>query len=332
MRRGLSARAWELSADRVPFVHATVVRAQVPTSARAGDDAIVLSDGSIEGFVGGQCAENSVRTAALGALRDGETVLLRVLPEGEQPFPESPGARMVVNPCLSGGALEIFLEPMLPPPLLEIVGHTPVADAVIEIAEVLGYATSRSLPGTATSRSLPGEIPAQAAALIVASHGRDEHDSIRAALDAGIGYIALVASRRRGAAVFDELELSEAERTRISSPAGLDIGSRTAPEVAVSILAEVIAAIRTGGLAGSATAVGGRPTGTAAGTAVRATVGASAGPENGSSTPIQAIDPVCGMTVTVMADTPQFVVAGESLWFCNAHCREQYAERVATAG
>jgi len=325
MRRGLSARAGELSADRVPFVHATVVRAQVPTSARAGDDAIVLSDGSIEGFVGGQCAENSVRTAALGALRDGETVLLRVLPEGEQPFPESPGARMVVNPCLSGGALEIFLEPMLPPPLLEIVGHTPVADAVIEIAEVLGYATSRSLPG---------EIPAQAAALIVASHGRDEHDSIRAALDSGIGYIALVASRRRGAAVFDELELSEAERARISSPAGLDIGSRTAPEVAVSILAEVIAAIRTGGLAGSATEVGGRPggVGTGTGTAVRASLGASAGPENGSSTPIQAIDPVCGMTVTVMADTPQFVVAGESVWFCNAHCREQYAERVATAG
>jgi len=332
MRRGLSARAGELSADRVPFVHATVVRAQVPTSARAGDDAIVLSDGSIEGFVGGQCAENSVRTAALGALRDGETVLLRVLPEGEQPFPESPGARMVVNPCLSGGALEIFLEPMLPPPLLEIVGHTPVADAVIEIAEVLGYATSRSLPGTATSRSLPGKIPAQAAALIVASHGRDEHDSIRAALDVGIGYIALVASRRRGAAVFDELELSEAERARISSPAGLDIGSRTAPEVAVSILAEVIAAIRTGGLAGSATAVGGRPAGVGTGTAVRASLGASAGPENGSSTPIQAIDPVCGMTVTVMADTPQFVVAGESVWFCNAHCREQYAERVATAG
>jgi xanthine dehydrogenase accessory factor len=104
MSRGMAARVRELSAGRVPFVHATVVRAQVPSSAKAGDDAVVLPDGTIEGFVGGQCAETSVRTAALGALRDGETVLLRVLPDDGAPFPESPGAQVVVNACLSGGA------------------------------------------------------------------------------------------------------------------------------------------------------------------------------------------------------------------------------------
>ena len=117
MSRGMAARVRELSAGRVPFVHATVVRAQVPSSAKAGDDAVVLPDGTIEGFVGGQCAETSVRTAALGALRDGETVLLRVLPDDSAPFPDSPGAQVVVNTCLSGGALEIFLRPMLPAPL-----------------------------------------------------------------------------------------------------------------------------------------------------------------------------------------------------------------------
>ena len=135
MSRGMAARVRELSAERVPFVHATVVRAQVPSSAKAGDDAVVLPDGTIEGFVGGQCAETSVRVAALGALRDGETVLLRVLPDDSAPFPDSPGAKVVVNECLSGGALEIFLQPMLPAPLVEVVGNTPVADALVRIAD-----------------------------------------------------------------------------------------------------------------------------------------------------------------------------------------------------
>ncbi len=142
MAHRMTARMTELVTERVPFVHATVVRAQVPASARPGDDAIVLADGSIEGFVGGQCAEGSVRVAALEALRDGESMLLRVLPEGESVFPESPGAHVVVNPCLSGGALEIFLEPLLPPPVIFLVGTMPIAQAV-----------ASSWPATAATRS-----------------------------------------------------------------------------------------------------------------------------------------------------------------------------------
>src|SRR5271156_5383478 len=121
----MTARMAELSARRVPFVHATVVRAEQPTSARPGDDAIILADGTMEGFVGGQCAEESVRAAALGALERGESLLLRVLPGGEGSFPDAPGAFVTVNPCLSGGALEIFLEPQLPPAVICIVGTSP---------------------------------------------------------------------------------------------------------------------------------------------------------------------------------------------------------------
>jgi len=290
--RGMSSRVSELTAQRVPFVHATVVRAQVPTSARAGDDAIVLPDGSIEGFVGGQCAESSVRTAALGALHDGASVLLRVLPAGDVEFPESPGATVVVNPCPSGGALEIFLEPMLPPPVLEVVGRTPIADALVQMAEVLGYPTARSLPGGR---------PADGSVVVIASHGRDEVESIRAALDAGVGYIALVASRKRGAVVLGELGCTESELARISTPAGLDIGARTAPEVALSILAEVVATLRTRPGSGLPT-----PTRTAA--------------------PVLSLDPVCGMTVTVGPDTPSLTVDGHTSWFCNPRCRESYAK------
>jgi xanthine dehydrogenase accessory factor len=265
----------------------------VPSSARPGDDAVVLSDGTIEGFVGGQCAEMSVRTAALGALRDGETVLLRVLPDDSAPFPESPGAQVVVNTCLSGGALEIVVQPMLPAPLIEVVGDTPVADAIVRIAEVLDYATARSLPGA---------VPENAAAVIVASHGRDEHEAIRLALEAGVPHIALVASRRRGAAVLDELDLTDEQRARVKTPAGLDIGARTAAEVALSILAEVVERLHAGDR--------------------------RAAPVAPLPRPRAAIDPVCGMTVTIMPDTPRLTVEGVDLWFCNPGCRDHYAADV----
>ena len=296
MTAKISSRASQLLADRVPFVHAVVVRAQFPTSAKAGDDAIVLSDGSIEGFVGGQCAENSVRTAALDVLVNGTPLLLRVLPEGDVTFPESHGAQVVVNPCLSGGALEIFLEPNLPAPVVDIVGDTPVADALVTIAEVLGYVPVRS-----------GTVSPGASAVIVATHGRDELETIRAALDAGVGYIALVASRRRGSGVLAELGLSNAERDRVSTPAGLDIGARTAPEVALSILAEVITAVRRDQVS---------PTNAAAPTPAV----------------LQAVDPVCGMTVTVLPDTPHLTIDGQDFWFCNPGCRDRHAELAGASG
>ncbi|MEV7868392.1 XdhC family protein [Streptomyces sp. NPDC088124] len=306
----MAARMAELAAGRVPFVHATVVRAQVPSSARPGDEAIITRDGTIDGFVGGVCAEGSVRTAALGALNGGGPLLLRVLPEGEADFPESPGAQVVVNPCLSGGALEIFLAPRLPPPLVEIVGRTPVADALVALADVLGYATARSLPD--------GAPEGCADAVVVASHGRDETVSLRAALDAGIGYIALVASPRRGRALLDELRLTDAERARISTPAGLDIGARTAPEVALSILAEVITAVR-----GGAGATGG---GVLPGGAARTPAAGGRPPApSPPSPPPTATDPVCGMSVTVMPDTPHLSVDGKDVWFCAPGCRDRYA-------
>ena len=230
-----------LRTERTPFVRATVVRAQQPSSAHPGDAAIVLADGSIEGFVGGQCAEGSVRTAALHALRCGETVLLRVLPSDEAPFPEAPGARVVVNPCLSGGALEIFLEPLLPPALVVVIGHGPIADALAELGAPLGYQVELvgDLAGNTTGC-------AGALAVVVATLGGDEVGALRAALDAGVPYVGLVASPRRGGGVLAELDPTEAERARLRTPVGLHIGARTAPEIALSVLAEIVRERRLG--------------------------------------------------------------------------------------
>ena len=232
----MSERAEQLVRARTPFVYATVVRAQQPTSAHPGDEAILLPDGTIEGFVGGHCAQNSVRKAALGVLQAGESVLLRVLPDGDTHFPEAPGASVVVNPCLSSGALEIDLAPRLPAPMIRICGATP--DVLARVCDVLGYAVARDDVGT-----LQGTT-----AVVIASHGGPEAQTIRAALDAGIGYVGLVASRVRGAAILDGLGLSEAERARVHTPVGLPIGAKTPAEIAVSILAEVISEIRVGGL------------------------------------------------------------------------------------
>ncbi|WP_343980657.1 XdhC family protein, partial [Streptosporangium amethystogenes] len=125
----------------------------------------------------------------------------------------------------------------------------------------------------------------------------------------GVGLVGLVASRRRGAAVLAEMGLTETERARISSPAGFQIGARTAHEIAVSILAEIIAAIRTRGLTPAVP------------------VPAPAGGEAAASPIIQAVDPVCGMAVTVSPDTPHLAVDGEDVWFCGPGCRERHAEK-----
>ncbi|WP_406230175.1 XdhC family protein [Nocardia sp. NBC_01009] len=286
----LTERAQQLVRTRTPFVHATVVRAQQPTSAHAGDEAILLQDGTIEGFVGGQCAQNSVRKAALGALQSHESVLLRVLPDGDLQFPEAPGAAVVVNPCLSGGALEIFLEPQIPAPLVRICGATPIADALAEMCELVGFGVQRSAAGA--------DSLADTTAMVIASHGGPEAEMIRAALDTGVGYIGLVASKIRGASILDELGLSDAERARVHTPVGLPIGAKTSAEIAVSIVAQVIQAIRKDGLA-----VTPRPV----------------------DVTVEALDPVCGMTVTIGPDTPHLTIDDIDYWFCSSGCRTSFA-------
>ncbi|TQC43775.1 carbon monoxide dehydrogenase accessory protein [Rhodococcus sp. WS4] len=289
----LKERAAQLVRDRRPFVHATVVRAQPPTSSHTGDEAILLQDGTIEGFVGGQCAQNSVRTAALGVLETNESVLLRVLPDGAVQFPEMPGASVVVNPCLSGGAMEIFLEPQLPPPVVRIYGTTPIAQALARISELLEFSVEHDDAGL--------EQFSGTTAVVLAGHGGPEADVIRAALDAGVGYVGLVASRTRGGAILDTLGLTESERARVHTPVGLNIGARTSAEIAVSIAAELVHELRTAGL--------------------RAPEHDS-GPRAGV---FEAIDPVCGMSVVVGPDTVHLRRGGDDFWFCGPMCRASFA-------
>ena len=299
MTDAVSRRAKELAAEGAAFVIATVVRAKRPTSVKAGEVALVLGDGTIEGFVGGVCAQQSVRVYALKAIETEEAVLLRIVPDG--PIGKDPetgrevsvedGSATAHNPCLSGGEIEIFIEPVVPAPRVLVVGDTPIAAAVLVLGAELGL------------EMIPAAEPAAGdLALVVAAHGRDELHTLRRALELGVPYIGLVASPKRGAGVLDELRsdgVSEEHLGLIDVPAGIDIGARTPAEIALSILATVVSVRR-----------GDR-------------VVPALGPAQTAS-PNLAIDPICGMTVAIVADTPSVEVDGETFYFCCDGCASKF--------
>jgi xanthine dehydrogenase accessory factor len=296
----LARRARDLSERREPYVSAVVVRAQKPTSVRPGDAALVLADGRIEGFVGGACAESSLRLHAARAMETGEPLLLRILPgTGDEPAAE--GAVVVHNPCLSGGALEIFLEPVLPRPRIVVVGETPIAVALSDVGRGAGFEISMGVEDAV--------VDASDAAVVVASHGKHEEETIARAVELGVPYVGLVASRARGAAVLDSLRsegASSDELARVHTPAGLDIGAREPGEIALSILAEIVKQRRAG-----------EPPGPAA-------MPAEAVAET-------AVDPVCGMTVLAADETLHVDHEGQRVYFCSAGCLETFrAEQSVT--
>ncbi|WP_250401592.1 XdhC family protein [Streptomyces cellostaticus] len=295
----LLTRADVLRHGRTPFVLATVVHVERPTSARPGDSALVLPDGTVEGFVGGSCAETTVQSQGLRVLRTGESLLLRITPAGDSGTTgaEEPadGLVTVANPCLSGGTLDIFLEANLPPALVYVYGHAPIARALLDVGRVLGLDARPASPGE--------PLPPDLRVVVIATHGRDEETVLTEAARAGVPYIGLVASAKRGAAVLAALDLDEERRARVHTPAGLDIGSRTPAETALSVYAEIIAL---------------RPQ------AARADL-----PGAGSTGPRpvpEEVDPVCGMTVAITNDTLWLERAGHRVYFCGPGCRHAFAD------
>lgn len=296
----LTARSSELTTSRVPYVHARVVLAERPTSAKPGDEALVLGDGTIEGFVGGSCAEATVREQSLATLERGESLLLRITPSPED---GQPGKTVVHNPCLSGGTLEIFLEPHVPAPLVTVVGTAPIATALRAMGEHLGFELRPYDDG---------ELAPDTTAVVVATHGRGEEQVLEAALRVGVGYVGLVASPTRGAAVVGSLDVDDALKARVHTPAGLDLGARTPAEVALSILAEIVAE-RPRPPASTPAAAGARPLLPRASVAI-------------------AVDPVCGMSVEMVETSLYLEHHGERVWFCGSGCKRAFAADPAAYG
>ena len=253
------------------FVTATVVQRRAPVSSHLGDRAIIYPGGRMEGFVGGACSRDIVRKQALAALELGQPRLVMIRPDASE-LPLGSGQDVVVVPmtCASEGAVNIYLEPHLPARLLIVAGLTPVAGMLVRLGAALGERVEQvvsederqDLPAgqwAVTLADLPAILAAllpgvcRSAAAVVASQGHYDELALEALLHAGVGDVALLSSRRRAVSVRELLTLQGVpphDVQRVQAPAGLDLGGKTPGEVALAILAGIVARRHSGQQAG----------------------------------------------------------------------------------
>jgi xanthine dehydrogenase accessory factor len=232
-----------------PFALATVVRTADVTSAKAGAKAAVTAEGEILGHLGGACVAGAVRKAAAAALDDGTVRMIRVKPAATVvALRDADGAELHRSGCPSGGTVDVLIEPYGPAPLVVVLGETPVAAAIVRQARLLGYRTAAPEGVGPADRAL-GDLDLGALGLrpqdfvIVAAQGRRDMDCLRAALGSPAEHVAMVASRRKAAALVGRLRDEGAEPAalaRLKSPAGLDLGGVDPAEIALSVVAEIV--------------------------------------------------------------------------------------------
>ncbi len=297
MSDDLLAVAADLQRRGEPFALATVVRCERPTSAKPGAKALIRDDGTVSGWVGGACAEPTVVREAMNALRDGRPRLLGLVGEGGRGPSRTEGIVDYPMTCHSGGTLEIYVEPYLPKPLLVLVGHGPVIDALSTLGRGADYAVVVTSGGPAELEQL--RLTSRAS-VVVATHADTDEDVLTHVLSTDAGYVSLVASRRRAALILDRLKTRgvPAERLgRLKAPAGIDIGATEPAEIAVSILAEIIQHRRSGK------------------------------PEPATADSMEATDPICGMVVDVASARYRSHVGDRTVYFCCRACRETFDRR-----
>jgi xanthine dehydrogenase accessory factor len=293
MHSELLQMAADLARREEPFVLAVVVRRRPASSAQAGDMAVITAAGEFHGWLGGSCTQPTVVREAQRALADGKPRLLALSPDPEAE--RRPGVAVFPMTCHSGGSVEIYLEPILPAPRLAVFGSSPTARALMELGKAMSYSViaAPAPQGLEASRG-----PCFA---VVATMGEGDEEAIRGALALRPAYLGVVASRKRFAQIRKTLlaqGVTAAELDSIRSPAGVAIGAQAPEEIAVSVLAEIVArrrAVADTAAAGSAVAPG-----------------------------AQAIDPVCGMTVDVAGARHSAEHAGRAYYFCGRGCRERF--------
>ena len=271
--------------------------------------AIVTADGQLTGWVGGSCTQPTVIRESLKALQDGSPRFIRLGPP-EMLRGETPSVIEVPLTCISGGTLEIYLDPHLPAPHLLIMGHLPVVESLVEIGKAMNYGvtvmgedvTSERFPRA--DHALPLDLKnlhfTAQTYIVVASHGNYDEPAIEAALNSDAVYVALIASQKRRDSILDFLRgsgLAEEKLTRLKCPAGLDIGAVTPEEIALSIIAEIIQLRRTS----RHTPVSAMPV-----------------------SPLEATDRVCGMTVEIATAHHTHLHDGQTYYFCCAGCKRSF--------
>ena len=294
----------ELRAREEPFVLATVVAFKSPQSAKPGSKAIIKSDGSHVGWVGGGCVQPIVLREAKQALQTGKPKLLTISPDS--PREDWKGVESYRMTCEGGGSLEIYLEPFLPKPQLVIVGRSPVAQTVAHLGSLLDFkvivgdpeATSESFPDAdviLTDLSTVRDHIHESSYVVVATMGNGDEEGLLAVVGTRPKYLGFVASERKSKALFEyllETGTTAEDIEVITCPAGLEFGSETLPEIALSVAAELTRVRR---------AAAEKP-----------------------SEPKVAIDPICGMSVEVETTKYTSVAGDETIYFCCLRCKETY--------
>ncbi|HEX6266029.1 MAG TPA: XdhC family protein [Burkholderiales bacterium] len=312
MRADLLALAASLSARDERFAIVTVVRREPPSSARVGDTALVTESGDYHGWAGGGCTRETVVREAQAAIADGEPRFISL-------SPDAGGARagMVAlqMTCDSGGTVEIYVEPVLPVARLFLFGASPAVRCLARIGHAMGYrvdvvhpdAQAADFPGAQSVQQsfVPESLP-EDAHVLVATMGDDDVEVLRAVLGRRPAYAGVIASRKRFAQVRADLAsrgVPEAALAGVAAPAGLDIGARTPEEIALSVMAQIVQRKQK--------AVGKK--------------------DAFQEKPAQAIDPICGMSVSVASARHTAEVQGVAYYFCCAGCRNKFLEKGVSA-
>ncbi|MGH2749366.1 MAG: XdhC family protein [Actinomycetota bacterium] len=305
--------AAELESRNEPFALATVVKVERPVSAKPGDRALITAGGRLSGWIGGSCSEPIVVREALAALGDGAPRLVRIRPP-ESPFePPQPGVVIEITTCASEGGVDVFVEPRLARPHLVVVGSSPVARVLAELASRIDYRVSAALDAPSERVPAAGDAMGMAElaqsklrredAVVIATMNRYDDAGIEAAVSTDAGYVGLVASRQRADQLIGLVRsrgVSSEALERVRSPAGLDLGPSSQHEIALAILAEVVAERHR--------VEGARPE-------------AFCEPEREQA---QAIDPICGMSVPIVADAITVTHEGVTYYFCAPGCRRAF--------
>jgi len=302
-----------LSRRGQPFVLATVVWRRAPSSGKEGSTALITPDRRVRGWLGGACAEPTVIRESLKALEEGTPRLLFLGPPEELAARGRDGVVTVPIACQSEGALEVYVEPVLPQPHLVVIGRSPAVGTLSSMANALGWRTvvvdegglAEDYPAADrvfTSLDLSEADLTERSVIVVATQGHYDEAALEAALATPAAYVGLVASSKRAESVLGYLRdrgVTDEQIARVHAPAGLDLGRIAHEEIAVAILAELVKERAVGDLAAAPPAE--LPT-------------------------HEAIDPVCGMTVDVASAVYRSTFEDTTYYFCSAGCLARFEE------
>jgi xanthine dehydrogenase accessory factor len=307
--------ATDLKAQGEPFAAVTVVRNEAPSSGKTGDKAIVKSDGILSGWIGGGCVYSIMMKEVNEALLDGKPRFVRV-----SPTPTEGGVMGIKEykmTCHSGGAIDLYIEPVLPKPHLIVLGKSIIGRALMRIAKAADYrltvvaedASSEIFPEADTIKTdfNLSKIPFNASTfLVVATQGDNDEKALAAALSVKCRYLGFITSRKKKETIYNHLKLqgfTDEQLQAIHSPAGLDINGKTPEEVAISILAEIIQEFRTQEVPSDMFE---KP---------------KAAP---SEKPLMVTNPVCGMPISLGMAKYTVEHEGQLVYFCCDGCKIKF--------